>query len=293
MRDGIERRAIGIALQRPDRAFGGEGRDPLDQFLARLAIGDHVGDGDVLELVGGRKARHLLALHDRAVVVHQLADDADRRQAGELAEIDRGFGMAGAQQHAAVARDQRKHVAGPGEIVGAGIGVGQRPAAGGAFVGRNPGAAIGLVVDRHRKGGGVVGLVVRHHRVEPQPARILAGDRRADDARGVADDERHLLRGAQRRRDDQIALALAVFVIGDDDEFAVGKGLQNFLDRIRPFYQGLALWWRALAGLSKPAPASLRRAERRPRQRRAGSSRQVVKARKTVDEVRSQSPWSP
>ena len=38
--------------------------------------------------------------------------------------------------------------------------------------------------------------------------------------------------GAQRRRDNQIALALAVFVIGDDDEFAAGKGLQNFLDRI-------------------------------------------------------------
>ena len=73
---------------------------------------------------------------------------------------------------------------------------------------------------------------MRDHRIEPQPARILACDRRADDARGVADDERHLLGGAQRRRDDQIALAFAVFVIGDDDEFAVGEGLQHFLDRI-------------------------------------------------------------
>ena len=76
---------------------------------------------------------------------------------------------------------------------------------------------------------------MRHHRIEPQPARVFAGDRRADDARGVADDERHLLGGAQRRRDDQIALAFAVVVIGDDDEFAMGKGLQNFLDRIGHF----------------------------------------------------------
>jgi hypothetical protein len=73
---------------------------------------------------------------------------------------------------------------------------------------------------------------MRNHRIEPQPARVFGGDRRADDPRGVADDKRHLLGGAQRRRDDQIALAFAIVVIGDDDEFAVGEGLQNFLDRI-------------------------------------------------------------
>ena len=150
--------------------------------------------------------------------------------------------MAGAQQHAAVARDQRKDVAGPGEIVGAGIGIGERAAARGALIRRNAGAAVGLVVDRDGKGGGVIGLVVRHHRIEPQPARILGGDRRADDAGGMADDEGHLLGGAERGRDDQIALALAVVIIGDDDDFAVGKGLQNFLDRIGHFLETLAAW---------------------------------------------------
>ena len=160
----------------------------------------------------------------------------------ELAEIDRRLGMAGAQQHAAVAGDQREDVAGPGEIIGAGIGIGERAAAGGALVRRNAGAAVGLVVDRDREGGGVVGFVVRHHRIEPQPARVLGGDRRADDAGGVADDERHLLGGAERGRDDQIALALPVVVVGDDDEFAPGKGLQNFLDRIGHFSQHLAIY---------------------------------------------------
>ena len=48
----------------------------------------------------------------------------------------------------------------------------------------------------------------------------------------MADDERHLLGGAERGGDDQIALALAVVVIGHDDELAPGKGLQDFLDRI-------------------------------------------------------------
>src|SRR3984957_12661088 len=159
--------------------------------------------------------------------------------------------MAGAQQYAAVAGDQRKHMAGPGEIVGAGVRIGQRPAAGGALVRRNPGAAVGLVVDRHRERGGVVGFIGRHHRIEPQPARVFARDRRADDARGVADDERHLLGGAQRGRDNQIALALAVVVIGDDHEFAAGEGLQDVLDRVGHCLK-ISLVPGALAGLARP-----------------------------------------
>src|SRR6202023_3615481 len=104
-----------------------------------------------------------------------------------------------------------------GEVIGAGIGVGERPAAGGALVRRNAGAAIGLVVDRYRKGGGVIGFVVRDHRIEPQPPRILGRDRRADDARGVADDKGHLLGGTQRGCDNEVALALAIVVVGDND----------------------------------------------------------------------------
>ncbi len=92
---------------------------------------------------------------------------------------------------------------------------------------------------------------MRHHRIEPQPARVFGCDRRADDARGVADDKRHLVGGAQRRRDDQVALAFAVFVVGDDDEFAVGEGVQDFLDRIG--HLGVSFGARrALAGLASP-----------------------------------------
>ena len=74
-----------------------------------------------------------------------------------------------------------------------------------------------------------------HRRIEPQAARVFRGDRRADDARGVADDEGHLLGGAERGCDDQIALTFTVIVISDDDEFALGKGLQDFLNRIGHF----------------------------------------------------------
>ena len=39
-----------------------------------------------------------------AVVVHDLADDARRIKSGQAREIDAGFGVAGADQHAALAR---------------------------------------------------------------------------------------------------------------------------------------------------------------------------------------------
>src|SRR5438874_3699279 len=170
--------------------------------------------------------------------------------------------MARAQQHAAVTRDQRKDMSRPRKITGAGIWVGKRAAAGGAFFRRNSGAAIGLIVDRHRKRGGVARFVMRDHRVEPQSSRVLARDRRADDARGVADDERHLLGRAERSRDDQVALALAIIVVGHDDELAAGKGLQYFLDRIGHYLKVSRSGAGRISRTPMPAPASLRRAAR-------------------------------
>ena len=104
-----------------------------------------------------------------------------------------------------------------------------------ALLCRNTGATVQLVIDRDRKRGGVVEIIFRNHGREPQPPRVFLGDRRADNTGRVTDDERHLLSRAKRRRDDQIALPLPVIIIGDDDEFAAGKGLQDFLDRIGHF----------------------------------------------------------
>jgi hypothetical protein len=48
----------------------------------------------------------------------------------------------------------------------------------------------------------------------------------------MTDDERHLFRRAQARRNKQIALVLAVVVIGHDDEFATCKGSDGGLDTL-------------------------------------------------------------
>ena len=100
---------------------------------------------------------------------------------------------------------------------------------------------------------------------QAQPPRIVGGDRRADDARGVADDEGHLLGRAERGGDDQIALAFAVVVIGDDDEFALRKGLQDFLNRVGHFLNTRFLCRDGLPGLSRLRQHQYERAVCRPR----------------------------
>ena len=187
-------------------------------------MGDEIGDRDLLEPVGAGELRHLFAAGHSTVVIDQFADHADRRQVRELAEINRSLGMAGAHQHAAFAGNERKDVAGTDEIRRARIGVGevadrQRP-----IVSGNAGGGAVLVVDRDGEGSRMRRIIFRHHGREIEPLGFLARHRRADDARRVAHDERHLFRRAVDGGDDQVAFVLAPVIIGDDDDFACLEG---------------------------------------------------------------------
>jgi hypothetical protein len=103
----------------------------------------------------------------------------------------------------------------------------------------------------------------------------------------VADDECHLLGGTKRGRDDQIALAFPVVIIGDDDEFAIGKSLQNFLDRIGHFLNISLGTGSALAGLMGP-----RQHQYAGQNVASGVSQDEISVYETIDEVRLPSPWS-
>ena len=122
-----ERDVVGVVEHRPV-ADGAElavrGRDlrlgdPLDLLLGAAAPGDEVGDGDDGEVVLGGEDLQLVEPGHAVVVLlaDDLADDADRPQPGEAAQVDRRLGVAGAAQHAAVERAQRVDVAGPGQVV--------------------------------------------------------------------------------------------------------------------------------------------------------------------------------
>ena len=209
-----------LAIRRVDV----ERRLELDQGFLALAVGDEIGDGNQLQAMLFRKFSDLRAARDRAVVVDQFADDADRRQAGELAEIDGGFRMTRAHQHAAFAGDQRENMAGTREIGRADIRIGevahrQRP-----VVGRYAGRRAVLEVDGHGEGRGMCRIVFRHHGVEVEALGLFPRHRRADDARGMADDEGHFFRRAMNGGNDQVTFVLAAVIVDDDDDFAGLEG---------------------------------------------------------------------
>ena len=228
MLDRIIGRDIGIAGERPARAFDRKDIHPFDELFAFLTIGDELGDrqppqpvlfGEVIDLRPG---------HDAAVVIGEFADDADRRQAGKPAKIDRGLGMTRAHEDPALAGDQREDMPGPDEIAGAHIAIGKRAHRIGALFGGNAGRQPMPDIDRNREGGAERRVIGRDHRLEMQPPRIFRGNRRADDAARIADDEAHLFGRAERRGADEIGLVFAVVVIGDDDDLAARNRLDRF-----------------------------------------------------------------
>ncbi len=230
---GIEGRRVGIAGERPPFRLDRKGGDALDELFAGLPMGDEIGDRDALQVVALGEGGDLVPLHHRAVVVRKLADDADRRQAGEAAQIDRRLGMARAHQDAAVLGDEREDVARADEIGGAHVVVGERPHRVAALLGRDAGRQPVADVDGDREGGAEGRVVRGDHRIEAQAPRLGGRQGRADDAAGVADDEGHLLRRAEGRGDDEVALVLAVVVVRDDDDLAAGEGLEGIGDRVR------------------------------------------------------------
>ncbi len=226
----VERGHIGIALEGADLGRIRELADPFDQLFPHLPVGDEIRDGDAFEAVRRGEPLHLGAAHHGAVVVHELRQYADRRQAGEPAQIDARLGMAGAHQHPALARHQRKDMAGADEVGGATVGIGERPHRVGALLSRNAGGQSVADIDRDREGGAEGRIVQGHHGIKMQALRFLRRQRHAHDARGVADDEGHLLGRAPGSGDEQVAFVLAIIVVGHHDDLAAPEGSGDLLD---------------------------------------------------------------
>ena len=201
--------------------------DPSDQLVASLPILDQVGDRDDLEAVLlGELPAARQPLH-RAVVVDQLGQHADGLDAREPAQVDGRLGMPRADQHPAVARDQREDVAGADEVLGPDIAVGQGTDGAGALLGGDAGGEPVAVVDRDRECGLQGGVVDAHHRLQPQARGIGSRHRRAQDAAGVAHHERHLLGRGGGGGHDQVALVLAIVIVDDDDHLAAADRLDR------------------------------------------------------------------
>ena len=185
-----------------------------------------------LSLCFSAKSLDLRPAHHGAVVVDEFADHADRLEVREAAQIDRGLGMAGAHQHAAVLGDEWKDVAGAREVRGTRIVIGKTAHGRDTILRGNTGGGSMLVVDRYGERGAMRRVVVGDHRREPQPVRGRGGQRRAHDAAGVTDDECHLLRRRMHGGEHQVALVLAIVVVGDDHDLAAAEGFDSLCDAL-------------------------------------------------------------
>ena len=111
-----------VAVPRRDAGFG----DAPHELLAVAAVADQVRDRDEDETVlVGEGLQVGKPLH-RAVVVHDLGEDAGREAARHAGEVDRRLGVARALEHAAVPVAQREDVPGPRQVLGARLRVDER-----------------------------------------------------------------------------------------------------------------------------------------------------------------------
>ena len=165
------------------------------------------------------------------VVVHDLADHACRIKSGKPREIHRGLGMARAYQHAPFLGDERKHVTRGhdvaivlGRVDGDGDGVG-------AVMGRDAGRDPFPRLDRNGECGRVARAVRARHQFEVKLLGALRRERKANEPAAVLGHEVDGVGGRHLRRDDEVALVLALLGIDQNEHPAVARILDHLLDR--------------------------------------------------------------
>ena len=237
----VDERAVDMRLEHAVARLERRSLDTRDQPLRASAIGDQVGDRDERQGVGAREFDQPRQAHHGAVVVDDLAENAGRVAARDACQIDRRLGVARPRQDAAGTGAQGKDMAGPGEIARAGVAIaavaGERADRACPVGGRDARRRAVAIVDRNRERGAVLLRVVLHHLGQVQLVEPSAFHRNADDARGVAHEERDHLRSRAVRRHDEVALVLARLVIHDDHGPAGGEVADGVLDRgedVRP-----------------------------------------------------------
>ena len=167
----------------------------------------------------------------QAVGVHDLADDGGGRSPGHARQVEGGLGLARAHEHAAGVVAQREDVAGAGEVGRPGCRIDEYLDGAGA-VGRGDARrdALGRV-RRDGEGRTVPCGIGLHHLRQSECVQPVAFHRHADQAAGV---HRHEVDGLLRdevRREGEVALVLAVFIVNDDYEAPVAKRFDGLFGR--------------------------------------------------------------
>jgi hypothetical protein len=203
----------------------------LEQLLRAAAVLDQVGDRTDLEAVLACEHDEIRQPRHRPVVLHDLAQHRRCREAGKAHEIAACLGVAGARQHAARLRDERKDMPRLHDVLG------QRMRRRGhadrmrTICRRDAGAHAVRRLDRHREIGAVNGAVDEGHRRQVEHPRALFGDRHADQSAAVLCHEVDRFRRNAIGGDDEIAFVLAILFVDEDHHSAVAKIGDDVLDR--------------------------------------------------------------
>ena len=230
-----------LAVEIVDEAISGEisvlrrhfhtGSLPNKIFVG-LAIVLQILDGDKAEAPFLRQLAKLGGAHHGAVFAHNLAAEADFLQARQAAEIDGGFGVAIALEHAVFLREQREHMPRATKILRLCFLVHTGACGDAAFFGRNTGGR-GNVVDGNGERCFVVVGVGGDHLRQAEPLDVLGAHRHADQALGVGRHKIHVLGGRKFCSTDEIAFVFAIGIVGDENELAGAQIRQRFFDGIK------------------------------------------------------------
>ena len=150
-------------------------------------------------------------------------------EAGLAGDIDRRLGVAGPDQRAALARQQREDVAGRGDVVARAFRVDRDRDRLGAVGGGNTGGDAFARFDRDGERGLVARAVLLAHERQAEFFDAVLGQGQADQAARVAGHEVDRVGRRELRRDNQIAFVFAVLVVDQDEHPAVAGFLDQFL----------------------------------------------------------------
>ena len=102
----------------------------------------------------------------------------------------------------------------------------------GAFIGGNTGSGVNMV-DRNRKSRFVIIGIVGNHSAELQFIHNLRVGRHANQAAGVFCHKVYVVAGAELRCHNKVAFIFAVFVVRNQNHFAVFYGFNGFFNSIK------------------------------------------------------------
>ena len=223
-----------VADDLPRAVLGRQPRlgDPVYEPLVLQPVRHDLRDGDEREPMLFGEPLELGAARAGAVVVQDLADHARRVEPREPREIHGGLGVPHALEHAALARTERKDVPAVSEIAGRGRRIDRDANRRRAVLRADPRghAKARRRVDADRVRRSIIVEVRLAHRREAELVHTLAGQRDTNQPSRFPNHEVDHLWGDELRRANEVALVLAVFVVGNDNELAAADVVYGLLD---------------------------------------------------------------